>query len=430
LRVLNIIGSDEPSNIWWYRTKHLKELGVDIHLLLPNKCRMSELAEEMGIPVHFAPIMSGSITRSFIKKRLIDLEALREMRKFRLKEWDIILCDLPRASFFARISLKDSAPIITTYHGPAYLQPHIWLMERLLHHWDRASIAISNAVKLYVIKSLGVSTNKINVVYNGLEVEDLDKIPPNPNHLHNELSLPPSTPIFTMIGHFYIEKRKRHELFLESARKLLEKERDVHFAIVGWHDGTGKSLSYMESIMEYAHKLGLGEKVHFLGRRSDIANILDSSICLVHPSILEGFGMVLLEAMARRKPVIGVRHWAIPEVVKDGETGIIVEPDNPELLAEAMLKILHSPQMAREMGEKGRERLERYFTARKMGEEYAKFLRSRKPGARSQKSEAKTQEPGKKPGDRSQEPEARSRQEAGSQKPGLRSPEPGRREDK
>jgi glycosyltransferase involved in cell wall biosynthesis len=364
--------------------------------------------------------MSGSITRSFIKKRLIDLEALREVRKFRFKEWDIILCDLPRASFFARISLKDSAPIITTYHGPAYLQPHIWLMERLFHHRDRASIAISNAVKLYVVKNLGVPAKKIKVVYNGLEVGDLDKIPPNPHHLQNGLSLPPSTPIFTMVGHFYIEKRKRHELFLESARKLLEKERNVHFAIVGWHSGTGKSLSYMESIMEYAHKLGLGENVHFLGRRSDIANILDSSICLVHPSILEGFGMVLLEAMARRKPVIGVRHWAIPEVVKDGETGIIVEPDNPELLAEAMLKILHSPQMAREMGEKGRERLERYFTARKMGEEYWKFFRSLKPEASSQArsphSEASSQEP---------EPRSRAR----SRKPEAREPESGAREE-
>jgi glycosyltransferase involved in cell wall biosynthesis len=99
--------------------------------------------------------------------------------------------------------------------------------------------------------------------------------------------------------------------------------------------------------------------------------------------------MVLLEAMARRKPVIGVRHWAIPEVVKDGETGIIVEPDNPELLAEAMLKILHSPQMAREMGEKGRERLERYFTARRMGEEYWKFFRSQQSGARSREPGAR-----------------------------------------
>lgn len=374
MKVLNIIGSDEPASIWWYRTKYLKELGADIHLVLPSRCRLSDLSEEMGIPVYFLPIMSGSITRSFIKKRLIDLRALSEVKGLRKERWDIILCDLPRASFFARLSLYDSAPLVTVYHSPDFFQFHLWFIERFLHHRDSAAIAISKAVKLHIVKHLGVPMNKIRIIHNGLEIEEMDKVPTNPLYLKSELSLSPGTPIFTMIGHFYIEKRKRHELFLESAKKVLEREKDVHFAIVGWHSGTGTSLSYMESVIDYARRLGLKEKVHFLGRRSDIPNILDSSFALVHPCVMEGFGMVLLEAMARRKPIIGVRDWAIPEVVKDGETGIIVQPDDPDALASAMLTLLHSPDMAKEMGERGRERLERHFTAKRMGEEYLRVL--------------------------------------------------------
>jgi glycosyltransferase involved in cell wall biosynthesis len=84
------------------------------------------------------------------------------------------------------------------------------------------------------------------------------------------------------------------------------------------------------------------------------------------PSIWEGFGIVLLEAMAAARPIVASAVATIPEVVLDAETGLLVPPGDPLVLAEALARLAANPELARELGERGRQRLQQLFSIDKM----------------------------------------------------------------
>ncbi|MEK6693336.1 MAG: glycosyltransferase family 4 protein [Nitrospirota bacterium] len=143
--------------------------------------------------------------------------------------------------------------------------------------------------------------------------------------------------------------------FLKAAFLLKDKTgrspelKNMKFLIVG----DGPERKKME---EMAEKLGV--KAIFTGTRKDICDIIPSMDILVLSSLNEGLGRVLLEAMAAGKPVVATKVGGVPEVVKDGITGILVPPSNPEEMASAVMKILTAPEMADAMGEEGRIRSE------------------------------------------------------------------------
>ena len=96
---------------------------------------------------------------------------------------------------------------------------------------------------------------------------------------------------------------------------------------------------------------------------------------LAVPSVYEPLGMVAIEAMACGVPVVASAVGGLPEVVENGNTGILVPPRDPEALAAALIRLLDSPQRARQMGSKGRERATRVFSPKVIGERYADLYR-------------------------------------------------------
>ena len=110
----------------------------------------------------------------------------------------------------------------------------------------------------------------------------------------------------------------------------------------------------------------LTERVHFLGWRTEMAPIYAALDIFLMPSLWEGFGLVLLEAMAQGVPVVGSAVSAIPEVVADGETGLLVPPRDPVALAEALAALLADPARRAAMGAAGRARLEAEFSPARM----------------------------------------------------------------
>jgi glycosyltransferase involved in cell wall biosynthesis len=120
---------------------------------------------------------------------------------------------------------------------------------------------------------------------------------------------------------------------------------------------------------ELEQQTTLGERVHFLGWRDDVPTLLAALDVLIAPSLWEGFGLVLLEAMAQQTPIIGSAVSAIPEVVKHGETGLLVPPRDVDALAEALHQLLRDRPLRQHMGLLGRDRLETQFSAARMVEE-------------------------------------------------------------
>jgi len=115
-----------------------------------------------------------------------------------------------------------------------------------------------------------------------------------------------------------------------------------------------------------AEELGVAERVHVLGPRKDVPALMHAIDVFAMPSIWEGFGLVLLEAMAAGRPIVASRVATIPEVVLDGQTGLLVPAGDPLLLAEALAQLADQPALAARLGEAGRERVRRQFSLEKM----------------------------------------------------------------
>jgi glycosyltransferase involved in cell wall biosynthesis len=126
----------------------------------------------------------------------------------------------------------------------------------------------------------------------------------------------------------------------------------------------GKRFSV--ELQRLAIELGLEDNVQILGERFDIARLLAASDVFALPSYGEPFGLVYLEAMAMKRPVAALNSGGTPEVVIDGETGLLSEYGNNDELAKNLLTLLQDPEMRARMGERGRERVEQNFTSERM----------------------------------------------------------------
>jgi glycosyltransferase involved in cell wall biosynthesis len=139
--------------------------------------------------------------------------------------------------------------------------------------------------------------------------------------------------------------------------------------------GNGPCLADLNRL---ASDLGLGDRVRFLGEVRDIPALLARASLFVLPSMTEGISLTLLEAMARGLPVVATRVGGNPEVVVDGETGLLVPPQDPAGLAAAVIQLSRDPEEGRLLGLAGRGRVEQHFDVRRMIAEYeAHYLADR-----------------------------------------------------
>jgi glycosyltransferase involved in cell wall biosynthesis len=153
---------------------------------------------------------------------------------------------------------------------------------------------------------------------------------------------------------------KGHEDFLLMARRLLDRGHMCEFWIVG---EDRERSGYEGHLRRFAGSLGLNGQVKFLGFRADVAEILWQLDILVSSSHYEPFGRTLIEAMACELPVVATKVGGIPEVVADGETGILVPPREPEALADGVGRLLGDARLRGEMGRAGRARVEALFSS-------------------------------------------------------------------
>ena len=140
--------------------------------------------------------------------------------------------------------------------------------------------------------------------------------------------------------------------------------KEAHLVIAG----DGERRHALES---KAQSLNIADAVHFLGWRDDVPSIMIDLDALIVPSLWEGFGLVTLEAMALGKPIIASRVSALPEIISQGETGLLVPPADSAALADSILNLLRDPAKAKTMGQRGRARLEKEFTIQRMAQRHA-----------------------------------------------------------
>lgn len=190
------------------------------------------------------------------------------------------------------------------------------------------------------VQDFGVPDHKVHVVGAGINFERL------PELMERDFSIPR----FLLIGRDFARKGGRY--LLEAFRIVRREVPSAELTIVGPEPGAAEP------------------GVHYAGflRKSDpadlhkLTNILRAATVMVLPSIYEPFGISLLEGMANGMPCIAVDRCALPEIVANGETGLVARPEDSESLARAMIELARHPDAARRMGERGRRRVEEHFT--------------------------------------------------------------------
>lgn len=153
-----------------------------------------------------------------------------------------------------------------------------------------------------------------------------------------------------------LEFRKNPEVIVRAARLVREKIRSAKFTFVGGSQ-VRDGMSYQEWLTSLADTLGVMDAIHFTGHlsRREVDVVERSCSIVVVPSRWENFPYVVLEAMAAARPIVASRAGGIPEIVHDGETGLLVDPEDTQGWAEALIALLSDSEKARQMGRRARE---------------------------------------------------------------------------
>ena len=208
------------------------------------------------------------------------------------------------------------------------------------------------------LKRVGVEGNKIRVIKNGITYSqneyDIEKMKQKFNFTGKKIVL--------FVG--ALEKRKGVEFLIRSFTIVKEKIPAAKLVIVG----NGSERAYLQNL---AYAIGIEADVSFVGRINDdeLDFMYEMSNVFVLPSMYESFGIVLLEAMSHRKPVVTTRIMGVTELVTTGFNGLLVEPRNAQQLAEAIIKILSDESYAIQLGKNG-EQFSKKFEWEKIVTEY------------------------------------------------------------
>jgi glycosyltransferase involved in cell wall biosynthesis len=231
-----------------------------------------------------------------------------------------------------------------------------YLIERLSAAVTDMLISVNEGDRLRLINKGVISPDKIMTISNGIEVHSFPACV-DVKAKKQELGIPSEGPVIAQIGRLSEQKGPRY--LLEAATLVLEMRPDTIFLMVG--EGPLR-----EEIEDRAKELELSENLLLLGWRNDVAAIIACVDVVVLSSLWEGLPYALLEAMASGKPVVATAVNGCKELVRDGQTGLLVPPADSRALADAVLTLLDSGEMALEMGRRARQVVGKDFSLENM----------------------------------------------------------------
>lgn len=223
-------------------------------------------------------------------------------------------------------------------------------LNRRLWRWTDRGIAISDAVRRFCIEVEGARPDQIETIHYGLQPPGAD-IETLRRAARAGLGLAPDEVIVGFVGRLIPQKGLT--IALAAFASIVRAHPQARLVIVG--DGPERAALERQA-------QPLGQQVRFLGWRDDAAALMPAFDVFVMPSLWEGFGLVLLEAMAACLPVVASAVSAIPEVVADGETGLLAPARDVPALARQLEVLLGDATLRRHMGLLGRDRLETHFS--------------------------------------------------------------------
>jgi glycosyltransferase involved in cell wall biosynthesis len=236
---------------------------------------------------------------------------------------------------------------------------------RLVGRYFDGVITVSDAVRKEVIRRGWFKEGKVWPIHNGIKVEEYT------NHVNREaikrsIGIEANKYVVGLVGNVKTIKGIRY--FLQGASLVCAENSEVEFVIIGGDlKEAGSSMNDMKLL---AKRMNIADRIHFLGEKKEIGELISIFDVAVLSSLSEGFSNVLLEYMACAKPVVATDVGGNKEAVIDGETGLLVPPENAHRLAEGINVFLGSRKIASRCGLAGRRRVEEEFSLKRMIQKY------------------------------------------------------------
>ena len=333
----------------------LKKAHFDVEILLIHRSESSyeKRLQENGIVVNSLNVQSyyNPIVVSKLLK-YINRYDLIHVHLFPLQYWVVV----------AKVLFFSSTPLVTTEHSTFNRRRNIRifrLLDRIIYQKYRKIVSISEETQEVLCRYLKRNDVRFEVINFSVDIDNYSQAK---GYTKEELlHLPDSVKIVTMVGLF--RQAKDQDTLIRAVKELDE---NVHVVLVG--DGERK-----KELTDLVANLRLDERIHFLGRRNDVAQILKMSDVIVQSSHWEGFGLAAVEGMAAGKPVVASDVPGLSDVVKGA--GVLFAPGEDCQLAN-ILSCLLSDRIYYEQVRLGCERRAQRYNQNKMVQDYIKMYRS------------------------------------------------------
>ena len=313
------------------------------------------------------------------------------MRLLAYERFDVIHTHFFHSMIIGRIAawFADVPVRVSMIAGPFHLEAYTprWI-DRWTCWMDTAIIASCQFTRT-LYRNMWVPDRRLELIYYGPDANKFDPDKATPADIRTEFGWDSEAPLVGMVAYFYPqlgvnrwtpptvqgEFVKRQEDFIYAARLILAEKPDARFVLVGSGFAEG-GRTYMERMQHLAAELGLDPFLRFTGFRTDIPAILRALDVAVQPSLSENLGGTI-ESLLMECPTVATRVGGMTDSIIEGETGVLVNPRDPEDLKRGILKILQDKNAAKHMASVGRKKMLEKFTLRNTVDELAALYKAK-----------------------------------------------------
>jgi len=302
----------------------------------------------------------------------VDVSTILLIKKFlKTEKIDIIHSHGYKSNLYAvAASVGNTVSLVATCHNwlgdDRKMKLYARLDKSFLNRFDKV-VAVSDSVGKEILEH-NIPSAKVLIIPNGIDLDRFNS-GKRSDTLRREFGIDPECTIIGTVGR--LSEEKGHSHLLHAAEKVLRTYPNVVFLIVG--DGPLR-----QELEKKASQLAQGKSVNpflFTGVRDDMERIYSLMDIFVLPSLTEGLPMVLLEAMAAQKPVVATKVGAVPGVIDDGHSGLLIPPGDVESLSGAIIDLLKDPHRAQHLAQNGYKRVRDHFSSKRMAEQYVEVYK-------------------------------------------------------
>ncbi|VAX36391.1 hypothetical protein MNBD_PLANCTO02-2026 [hydrothermal vent metagenome] len=341
--------------------------------IAPEVGPLAEALQKRSIPITSCPLIDNTTSHRFPP----DIASERLLNAIQKQPADIVHANsLSMGRLLGRIAPRLPMPTVS------HIRDIMKLSKAAISDLNQNSslIAVSQATKDFHLQQ-GIPEKQLQVIYNGVDCH-LFQPRPSTKMLHNELKLPPETFLIASIGQ--IGLRKGQNFLAKAAVQTSRKMPNAHYLMIGErHSSKQESIDFKQNIISQFAQAGISHRLHWLGFRNDVFQLLNEIDLLVHPAHQEPLGRVLLEASAAGTPIVATDVGGTTEILKHQHSALLVPAGNTTSLVTAIQTVYDNPLKRKELANNARKNVIHKFSIEQVAEKMKHFWCNISPSHRA-----------------------------------------------